>query len=129
MAAGDATPWPIKGQAYRATFPIFDADGDLVSGAAVLDSEVSKDAAAYADCTNEATEIGSSGTYYLDLTASEMTADTVAVLVKTSTVGAKTTVLILYPITNGLDLPVNVKYVNGGAVIGTGAVGDRWRAA
>ena len=130
MAASDATPWAIKGQAYRVTFPIMDADGDLVTGAAGLDSEVSKDGGAFADCTNEATEIAtSSGVYYLDLTASEMNAGTVAILVKSSTSGAKTTTLVLYPITNGLDLPVNVKYVNGGAVTGTGVAGDRWRAA
>ena len=35
--------------------------------------------------------------YYLDLTAAEMTADTVAIIVKTSTSGAKTTPIVLYP--------------------------------
>lgn len=97
MAATDARAIPFKNQAYRVTFPIFDADGDPVSGAAALDSEVSKDAGAFADCTNEATEIGTSGVYYLDLTSTEMNADTVAVRVQTSTSGAKTTVIILYP--------------------------------
>lgn len=98
MAASDARFLPIKNQAYRITFPIFDADGDLVTGATGLDSEVSKDAGTFADCTNEATEIAtSSGMYYLDLTASEMNADTVAGIVKTSTVGAKTTPFVLYP--------------------------------
>lgn len=89
---------PVKGQAYRVTFPILDADGDLVTGATGLDSEVSKDAGTFADCTNEATEIAtSSGMYYLDLTSTEMNADTVAILVKTSTSGAKTTPIVLYP--------------------------------
>lgn len=116
MAASDATPWPIKNQAYRVTFPILDADGDLVTGATGLDSEVSKDAGAFADCTSEATEIAtSSGVYYLDLTATEMDADTVAIIVKTSSSGAKTTTMVLYPITNGLDLPVNVTYFGGSA--------------
>ena len=83
MAASDATPIPIKNQAYRVTFPIFDNDGDLVTGAAGLDSEVSKDQGTFADCTNEATEIAtSSGMYYLDLTATEMNADTVAIKVR-----------------------------------------------
>lgn len=108
MAASDATPMPVKNQAYRVTFPIFDADGDLVSGAASLDSEVSKDGGTFTDCTNEATEIAtSSGMYYLDLTSSEMNADTVAVIVKTSTSGAKTTPIVLYPVEDG-DIPVNV---------------------
>jgi hypothetical protein len=72
MAASDATPFPIKNQAYRVTFPILDADGDLVTGASGLDSEVSKDGGTFADCTSEATEIAtSSGVYYLDLTSTE----------------------------------------------------------
>ncbi len=100
MAASDASPYPIKNQAYRVTFPLLDADGDLVTGAAGLDSEVSKDGATFADATNEATEIAtSSGMYYLDLTATEMNADTVAIIVKTSTSDAKTTPIVLYPVT------------------------------
>ena len=97
MAATDAKAVPVKNSAYRITFPILDADGDLVSGATGLDSEVSIDGAAFADCTNEATEIAtSSGMYYLDLTASEMNGDTIAILVKTSSSGAKTTPIVLY---------------------------------
>lgn len=97
MAATDSTPFPIKNQALRITFPIFDADGDLVTGAAGLDSEISKDGAAFADCTNEATEIGTSGIYYLDLTATEMNTDTAAIIIKTSTSGAKTSPIVIYP--------------------------------
>lgn len=117
MASTDATPFPIKNQAFRVTFPLFDNDGDLVTGAAGLDSEVSKDAGSFADCTNEATEIAtSSGIYYLDLTATEMNADTVAIIVKTSTTDAKTTPIILYPQDNGLDRNVNITHWNGTAV-------------
>ena len=102
MASTDAMPIPRKNVAFRATFPIYDADGDLVTGATGLDSEVSKDGGAFADCTNEATEIAtSSGIYYLDLTSTEMNADTVVVQVKTSSSGAKTTVLVLYPEESG----------------------------
>jgi hypothetical protein len=98
MASTDAKLVPTKNVAYRVTFPILDADGDLVTGATGLDSEVSKDGGTFADCTNEATEIAtSSGMYYLDLTSTEMNADTVAVIVKTSSTGAKTTVLTFYP--------------------------------
>jgi hypothetical protein len=98
MASTDAYPVSWKNYAYRVTFPIFDADGDLVPGATGLDSEVSKDGGSFTDCTNEATEIAtSSGVYVLDLTATEMSADTVAVIIKTTTSGAKTTVLVLYP--------------------------------
>jgi hypothetical protein len=96
MASTDAKAIPVKNAALRITFPILDADGDLVSGASGLDSEVDKDTGGFNDCTNEATEIGSSGMYYLDLTSTEMNADTVTVIVKTSTVGAKTTPIVIY---------------------------------
>lgn len=108
MASTDAKPVPQKNVAYRVTFPIIDADGDLVTGATGLDSEVSKDGGTFADCTNEATEIATnSGVYFLDLTSTEMNADTVAVIVKTSSSGAKTTVIVMYPEEAG-DIRVNV---------------------
>lgn len=108
MASTDARPIPRKNAAFRVTFPILDADGDLVTGATALDSEVSGDGGTFADCTNEATEIAtSSGMYYLDLTAAEMNYDTVAVIVKTTSTGAKTTPIVLYPEETG-DIRVNV---------------------
>lgn len=91
-------PQPKKGEAYTVVFPILDNDGDLVSGAAGLDSEISKDLGAFQNCVNEAVEIASSsGMYYLALTAAEMTADIIAIIVKTSTTDAKTTPIVLYP--------------------------------
>ena len=92
-----------KGAAARIVFPILDADGDPVSGAADLDSEVSIDGGAFADCTNEAVEIGTSGIYYLDLTADETNGDVICVQVKTTTSGAKTTVLVFYTAGQTLD--------------------------
>lgn len=108
MASTDASPIPVKNQAYRVSFPLLDADGDLVTGATGLDSEISKDGATFGDCTNEATEIATaSGMYFLDLTATEMNADTVCVIVKTTSSGAKTTPMVLYPNKTG-GLSVNV---------------------
>ncbi len=96
MASTDAQPWPIKNKAFRITFPIMDVNGALVAGATSLDSEISKDGAAFADCTNEATQIAtSSGIYYLDLTNTEMNADTVAIIVKSAE--GLTTPLVIYP--------------------------------
>lgn len=113
MASTDAKPVPQKNVAYRVTFPILDADGDLVTGATGLDSEISKDGGTFADCTNEATEIAtSSGVYYLDLTSTEMNADTVAIIVKTSSSDAKTTTLVMYPEEAG-DIRVNVTQFGG----------------
>src|SRR3990167_3067782 len=97
-SAGDALDLPTYGAHYRVTFPIMDADGDLVTAAAALDSEVSKDSGTFTDCTNEATEVAtSSGVYYLDLTGAEMSAKVVAGIVKTTTTGAKTTPFVLHP--------------------------------
>lgn len=112
MASTDAKPIPQKNVAYRVTFPILDADGDLVTGATGLDSEISKDGGTFADCTNEATEIAtSSGMYYLDLTSTEMNADTVAIIVKTTSSGAKTTPIVMYPEEAG-DIRVNATQWN-----------------
>lgn len=116
MASTDANPQPKKNVAFRVTFPIYDNTGALVTGASGLDSEVSKDAGTFTDCTNEATEIAtSSGIYYLDLTSTEMNADTVAVIVKTSTSDAKTTVLVFYPQELG-DVKVDLDSILGTAV-------------
>ncbi len=57
MASTDAVPTPRKNVAYRVTFPIHDANGDPVASAGTLDSEVSKDGAAFGDATAETTEI------------------------------------------------------------------------
>ena len=40
MASTDGRPFPLKNTAYRVTFAIMDADGDLVTGATWLYSEV-----------------------------------------------------------------------------------------
>ena len=97
-AVGDAHQFPIRGAHYLLTFPILDADGDLVTGASTPDTEVSKDLGTFADCTNEFTEIATaSGTYYIYLTGAEMTADVVCVIAKSATAGAKTTPMFLYP--------------------------------
>jgi len=89
-----------KNVATIIVFPIVDADGDLVSGAAGLDSEIDSWADGttpdgFADCTNEATEIGSTGQYYLSLSQSEMNADYIIIQVKTSTSGAKTQTILI----------------------------------
>ncbi len=98
-ASGDAHAFPIYNARFRVVFAILDADGDPVTGAASLDSEVSQDQGTFADATNEATEIAtSSGIYYLDLISTELDTKCTAVRVQTSTSGAKTTVLTLYPV-------------------------------
>jgi len=94
---------PKKNTAFEVQFPIYDADGDLVTAATTPDSEVSKDHGTFTDCTNEAIEIAtSSGVYYLSLTNTEMNADIVATITKTGTAGAKTAVNVMYTVTRQL---------------------------
>jgi len=84
--------------------PIYDTDGDLVTAAAALDSEVSIDGGTFADCTNEATEIATSSCMYsLVLTAAEMNGDRIATITKTTTSDAKTAVNVLYTSTRQID--------------------------
>jgi hypothetical protein len=136
MAAGDARPIPRKAQPFRATFPIWNASSELISGAAGLDSERSIDAGTFADCSSEATEIApSSGFYYLDLTSSEMDGDTVALQIKSSSTSATVTALVIYPESLGdmrVDAVGSVTGNVGGNVVGsvgalssvTGSVGS-----
>jgi hypothetical protein len=87
MAATDSMPVAKKNTAFRHYFYLLDNTGAAITGATGLDSEVSKDGGSYADCTNEATEVAQ-GLYYLDLTSTEMNADAVAIVVKTSSANA-----------------------------------------
>ncbi|KKN25965.1 hypothetical protein LCGC14_0879340 [marine sediment metagenome] len=90
--------WPVKKNAtFELQFPMYDADGDLVSAAASLDTEVSKDGGTFTDATNEAAEIATaSGCYKITLTSTEMNADRVMTITKTGTAGAKTAVNLMY---------------------------------
>lgn len=120
MAASDAKPIPVKDVAFRVTFPILDADGDLVAGATGLDSEFSEDAAGFADCASEATQIAtSSGMYYLDIANTEMGGDTVAFIVK-STEG-KTTPIVLYPQSAANPIHVDIEAISGDATAANNA--------
>lgn len=97
MAASDAIPVPRKNADFRLYFAIRDSSGDLVTSWTGQDSEVSKDGGSFADCTNEATEIGTSGCGYIDLTAAEMNADSVVYKLTVTNSNAKSIVVTLYP--------------------------------
>lgn len=97
MASTDVAPWPVKNRAYRAHFLILDATGAPVTGGAGLDCQVSKDQAAFAAAAGTETEIGN-GWYYCDLSATEMNADTIIAVLKTSTTGAKTAHMMVHPV-------------------------------
>lgn len=96
----------VKNSGQRIVFPILDADGDPVTGAAsdTPDSEYSLDGASFSDCNDEIHEIATtSGIYYLDLLAAETNGDAVCIQVKTATAGTKTTVLAFYTSAQSLD--------------------------
>lgn len=97
MASTDARPIPLKNTAFRLYVEFRKIDGTLCTAWAGADSEVSKDGAAFADCTNELTEIGSSGIGYVDLTSTEMNADSVAYKGTITTSGALPVFVPLYP--------------------------------
>lgn len=87
-----------KNVATYIVFPLCDADGDPVSAAGSLDSEMDAwaDGSApdgFTDCTNEATEIGTTGQYYLSLVQAEMNYDYIVIQIKSST--AKTQTILI----------------------------------
>lgn len=94
---------PVKAAAYALTTCLIDNDGDLVTSAVInsgLSSGagkalISKDNGAWANTTGSVGELGY-GMYELYLTATEMDADLVTIVVKTSTTNAKNTPIVLY---------------------------------
>lgn len=92
-------PYPIFGLPYTFVFPILDADGDLVTGAAsdTPDTELSKDGDTFTDRAELVELATSSGMYYVSLTAAEMTCSIGSLILKTATAGTKTTPLVFYP--------------------------------
>jgi len=113
MAATDARPVPRKNVAYRFYFAIRKpSDSTLITTWTGQDSEVSLDGAAYSDCTNEATEIGTTGTGYIDLTSSEMNADCVLLKVTVTNTGAVPLLFALYPEESG-DYRADMTLISG----------------
>jgi hypothetical protein len=115
MAATDARPVPKKNVAYRHYFSIRKNDGTLITTWAGMDSEVDKDAAGFSDCTNEATEIGTTGVGYIDLTSTEMNADCTNLKVTVTNTGAIPYVVHFFPEEGG-DIRCDTNYWNGSAV-------------
>lgn len=112
MASTDARPLAYKNTAYRYSFAIRKSDGTLITTWAGADSEVSLDGGAFADCTNEATEIGTSGCGYIDLTAAEMNADCVILKITVTNTGALPIVVVIHPDELG-DIRCNAGQISG----------------
>jgi hypothetical protein len=115
MATTDARPVPIKNQAYRLYFDIRKNDGTLITTWAGQDTELSGDGGAFADATNEATEIGTSGNGYIDLTSGEMNYDAVIVKVTVTNTGALPYTIVINP-QEADDIRVSATYWAGGLI-------------
>src|SRR5687768_15220248 len=77
-----------KNKAYTISFPVIDSTNrpTRLSGVTFAsgDAKISKDGGAFASTTNTPTELGSTGRYKLDLTATELSADHVHITVAKS---------------------------------------------
>lgn len=108
-----------KNVATYVTFPIVKNDGTLITSAAGLDSEIDTfaDGTApngFADCTNEATEIGSDGQYYLSLTQTEMNNDYIILQIKSTTTDAMVQTLLIRTVVGD---PLNAATTDDGGTI------------
>lgn len=90
MAASDASTFPVKGQAYRISGKIVNSStgNPITGGLTTLTSTVSKDGGAFASTTSAAAEIGTTGYFYVDLSSTEMNANTVIVHVTAANANA-----------------------------------------
>ena len=99
MAATDAQPFPIKNKALRLTFPVFTAAGALVTSGTMAVT-ISKDAGTFgnpnAGATNATQIATTSGVWYVDLGATDLNCDTLAVKISDGT--NPPTVLVIYPV-------------------------------
>jgi len=101
--------------------PLVDETGDPVSSAGSLDSQIDQwsDGGApggFGACTNEATEIGATGSYYLSLTAGEMNDD--YIIISIASAGAKTQWILIRTMTGD---PLLIATTAAGALVWSSA--------
>ena len=87
-------PYPIYDACYSLAMVFLDADGDPTDPT-TPDTEISKDMAGFADCTNEITT-DTVGFGYLTLTSTELQCSVAEIAAKAAS-GPKTTPVILHP--------------------------------
>lgn len=96
MAITDARPIPRYGEPYCVYFPVFHETG-VVQYVPGVTASISLDRGDFEDSTNTVTPIQTSGYYYLELTAAEMSASTVIVHPDPHSNDYRTPPLIIYP--------------------------------
>lgn len=97
MAAENATPFPIRAQAYRALVSFRDTSGNLITSWSSPASSISKDGGGAASGPTP-TEIGTTGMGYIDLTANQMDASHVQVKCTVSNASQTATVIEIVPL-------------------------------
>lgn len=91
-----ALPYPVKGCRFTLLVPYRNSSG-APTDPTTPDTEISKDAGSFADCTEEVTTIsGSNGMGYITLTGDETNASMVALAAKAAS-GPQTTLATVYP--------------------------------
>ena len=113
MASTDARMFPSKNVAYRMAICFRKNDGTLIIGWTGADTELSLDGAAFADATNEATEIGTSGCGYLDLTSAELNADMVWVKSTVTNTDALPLAIAIAPQKSTAPVMADLEQING----------------
>lgn len=100
MAATDATYFPVKNQAYRLTrvFTLVTTGKESSGSLTSLAATVSKDQGAAATATGTPTQVGTTGLVYLDLTATEMNADTVVIRFTSALANTVDVITVLTPV-------------------------------
>lgn len=129
MALLDSTPWPLLlSTPHRLWFEIRNTTGGLVTGWTGADSEISKDGGAFADCTNEAVEIGTSGVGYIDLTQAECNVSRV-VIYKLTVTNANATPVVIPVISHGSAFQLVAQYTSGQTATDISAESNDWDTA
>lgn len=90
MASADAIPLAVKNQAYRVYGCVKNVTtGKVITGGLTgLAGSISKDGGSFASTTSAPAEIGTTGFFSLDLTATEMNANAVSIKVSATNTNA-----------------------------------------
>lgn len=129
MALLDSTPWPLLlSTPHRLWFEIRNTTGGLITGWTGADSEISKDGGAFADCTNEAVEIGTSGVGYIDLTQAECNVSRV-VIYKLTVTNANATPVVIPVISHGSAFQLVAQYASAQTANDIAADSNDWDTA
>jgi len=121
MASTDAITVPKYATAYRMQFGIQNgaSNGALIPSATGVAATIVKDGGTQVSTTNSPSQIGTTGLYTLDLTATEMTCTSALVVVTSTSTGAVPVIREINPQTTG-SIPVDVNSITGSTAAAAG---------